>query len=194
MLFEPLRSLGTADLIWGEVRLDYLSAVHREGLRAACAADTEIWTTFYPVSMIGAQFDEWWDREIAGPRIVFAVLHRGQVVGTTSYLNLAPDDATLEIGGTYLSPVARGTRTNDRVKRLMLSAAFAAGARRVEFRVDAINMRSRGAVAKLGGQLDGILRAHRITWTGRIRDTCVYSILASEWPAVRDRLDSILGG
>lgn len=194
MLFDPLRSLAPADLTCGEVRLDYLAAGHREGLRAACAADTEIWTTLYPVSMVGADFDRWWEREFTGPRILFAVLYREQVVGTTCYLNLAPDDATIEIGGTYLAPSARGTRVNDAMKRLMLAAAFAAGARRVEFRVDAINMRSRGAVAKLGGHLDGILRAHRVTWTGRLRDTCVFSVLADEWPAVRDRLDIILRG
>ena len=176
------------------VRLEYLAETHREGLREACAADPDIWAVLYPYSMLGVHFDRWWAHEIAGPRILFAILHDNQVVGTTSYLNIAAADATIEIGGTYIAPDVRGTGLNDAMKRLLLAAAFADGARRVELRVDAINQRSRGAVTKLGGHLDGILRAHRITWTGRMRDTCVFSILVDEWPAVRDRLDTILRG
>ena len=60
------------------------------------------------------------------------------------------------------------------------------------FRVDAINARSRAAVAKLGGVLEGVLRAEMVVWTGRVRDTAVYSVLRGEWPAVRDRLDERL--
>ena len=195
MAFEGLRDLAPCDLASARVRLDYLAEPHRDALRAACAADPDIWTRLYPYSMLGAHFDAWWEREIGGPRILFAVLSpEGEVVGTTSYLNIAPADAALEIGGTYIAPSARGTRLNDAMKRLLLGAAFADGARRVEFRIDASNARSRGAVEKLGCKLDGILRQNRVTWTGRIRDTCVYSILADEWPAVRERLDSVLRG
>lgn len=194
MVFERLRSLSATELTSPRVRLEYLDDRHREGLRTACAADPDIWTALYPYSMLGEHFDRWWDKELGGPRIVFAVLQGDHVVGTTCYLNIAPADAALEIGGTYIAPEARGTRLNDAMKRLLLAAAFADGARRVEFRVDAINQRSRGAVEKLGGTLDGILRRNRVTWTGRIRDTCVYSILDSEWPVVRDRLDAILRG
>ena len=194
MLFDRLRALPPDELTDRRVRLEYLAETHREGLREACAADPDIWAELYPYSMLGVHFDRWWTHEIAGPRILFAILHDNQVVGTTSYLNIAAADATIEIGGTYLAPDVRGTGLNDAMKRLLLAAAFADGARRVELRVDAINQRSRRAVTKLGGHLDGILRAHRITWTGRLRDTCVFSILADEWPAVRDRLDTILRG
>jgi RimJ/RimL family protein N-acetyltransferase len=74
----------------------------------------------------------------------------------------------------------------------MLGDAFDSGARRVVFRVDALNARSRAAVGKLGAVQEGILRQDRVTWTGRVRDTVIFSILADEWPAVRDRLDARL--
>ena len=81
---------------------------------------------------------------------------------------------------------------NPAAKRLMLGEAFDSGARRVALNVDAINARSRAAVLKLGAVQEGIRRQDRITWTGRIRDTVMFSILADEWPAVRDRLDTRL--
>ena len=81
---------------------------------------------------------------------------------------------------------------NPAAKRLMMGQAFCDGARRVVFRVDAINARSRAAVTKLGGKLEGILRQDRVTWTGRVRDTCIFSVLKDEWPAVRDGLDARL--
>ena len=75
-------------------------------------------------------------------------------------------------------------------KRLLLGHAFDSGAHRVQFRVDAINARSRAAVLKLGAVQEGIQRHDKVTWTGRIRDTVHFSILAEEWPAVRERLDA----
>ena len=74
----------------------------------------------------------------------------------------------------------------------MMGHAFDAGARRVVYHVDALNLRSRAAVTKLGAVQEGIMRQDRVTWTGRLRDTVVFSILADEWPAVRDRLDARL--
>ncbi len=110
------------------------------------------------------------------------------VVGTSSFSVTDGPSAVVEIGGTYLHPAVRGTGLNGRIKRLMIGAAFTSGARRLEFKVDGINTRSRAAVEKLGAKLDGILRSNRVTWTGRVRDTCVYSVLADEWPAVEARL------
>lgn len=188
--FDRLRSLGASELTHGEVCLAPLDEAHREPLRAACASDPALWTDLYSYSMLGDAFDRWWRCENGRTPawISFAVLHREQVVGVTNYLNIVPADDTLEIGGTYLGPAARGTGVNRAMKLMMLDNAFAAGARRVEFRVDAINTRSRAAVTKLGANLDGILRQHRRIWTGRLRDTCVFSILADEWPALRPRL------
>ncbi|MFC3711946.1 GNAT family N-acetyltransferase [Sphingoaurantiacus capsulatus] len=186
-LRHKLGILGAPELTGRVVRLDYLAEHHCEPLRAACAADPDIWD-IYPYSMLGEAFDAWW---AATPqRHVLVAIHGGEVVGMTSFYDVSDAKNSAAIGGTYFRPDVRGTGVNGEVKRLMLSAAFGAGARRVEFHVDAINGRSRRAVEKLGAQLDGILRQDRTTWTGRVRDTCVYSILKEEWPAVRAILES----
>ena len=177
------------------VRLEPVSEAHREGLRAACDADQTVWTELYPYSLGGDQFDAAWARIYAtsgGDRINYAVVAAGRVVGVSSYLGVDPANQALEIGGTYYHPEVRGGPANPATKRLLLAHAFASGARRVQFKVDAINARSRAAVLKLGASQEGILRRDRVTWTGRIRDTVVFSILADEWPAVRDRLDARL--
>jgi RimJ/RimL family protein N-acetyltransferase len=78
-------------------------------------------------------------------------------------------------------PDMRGTGLNERVKKLMLDRAFGCGFRRVEFRVDSRNARSQAAMAKIGASREGVLRADRITWTGHVRDTVLFSVLADEW-------------
>lgn len=177
------------------VRLEPLREAHREGLRAACAADLEIWN-IYPFSMAGDHFDRRWGQMLAeagrGSAIPFAVVAQGEVVGMTSFLGVDEANASLEIGATYYRPEARGGPLNPAAKRLLLGHAFDAGARRVQFKVDAVNARSRAAVLKLGAVQEGVLRQDRLTWTGRVRDTVHFSILAPEWPAVRDRLDARL--
>ena len=116
----------------------------------------------------------------------------GRCQGITTYYAIDPANAVAEIGGTYYHPNLRGGATNPAAKRLMMGHAFERGARRVVYRVDALNARSRAAVLKLGAVQEGILRQDRVTWTGRIRDTVIFSVLADEWPAVRDRLDARL--
>jgi RimJ/RimL family protein N-acetyltransferase len=174
------------------VRLEPLSAEHREGLRAACAADTQIWAALYPYSMAGAHFDPRWSQLLASANLVFAVLAGGEVVGMSSCLNTDQVNAVTEIGATYYRPDVRGGAVNPAAKRLLLAHAFDGGARRVQFKVDALNAASRAAVLKLGAAQEGILRQDRVTWTGRIRDTVVFSILADEWPQVRAKLDARL--
>jgi RimJ/RimL family protein N-acetyltransferase len=115
-------------------------------------------------------------------------------MGVSSYLGVDPANQALEIGGTYYHPEVRGGPVNPAAKRLLLGHAFDAGARRVQFKVDALNARSRAAVAKLGAVQEGILRQDRMTWTGRVRDTVCFSILSTEWPEVRDRLEQRLAG
>lgn len=185
-LRQQLGSLGPSELTGEAVRLEPLAAEHREALRAACAADADIWE-IYPYSLIGEHFDRWWDK-VAGNRCVLVAIHDGRVVGMSSFYDTDDAKNSTAIGGTYFAPEVRGTGVNKEVKRLMLAAAFGAGARRVEFHIDAINLRSRRAIEKVGAVFEGILRQDRTTWTGRVRDTCVYSILESEWPAVRARL------
>lgn len=175
-LFSPLTD--------GLVRLDPLVAADRAGLRAACAADPAIWD-IYPVSFLGPAFDIQFDAMLRSdrPRLVYAVRHQGAIIGMTAWIDLGMPGWSVEIGNSYIVPAARGTGVNDRIKRLMLDHAFGRGYRRVVFKVDAINARSQAAVRKLGGVEEGIMRAERQTWTGRVRDTVQFAILAEEWAA-----------
>lgn len=178
------------------VRLEPMTEAHREGLRAATNADQRIWTELYPFSWAGEHFEPTWAKlmgdQAAGNTQAYAVVAGGEVVGLTTFYAIDPPNSVLEVGGTYYRPDARGGAVNPAAKRLMMGHAFDSGARRVVYRVDALNARSRAAVTKLGAVQEGILRADRLTWTGRIRDTVIFSILADEWPAVRGRLDARL--
>ena len=173
------------------VRLEPLTEGHKDALRAACEADPDIWD-LYPYSMAGEGFEPYWTRSMrrieAGEAVIFAVMKAGALVGVSGF---GPDkvNATTEIGGTYLHPDVRGGPVNPEAKRLMLAHAFESGARRVQFKVDAANLRSAAAMRKLGAVQDGVLRRDQITWTGRVRDTIIFSILADEWPPVREGLD-----
>ena len=164
------------------MHLEPLDESHREPLRAACAEDRDVWD-IYPVSMLGERFDPVFDAIMADPRRhPFGTFAGGILVGTTGYLNVDAINRTLEIGGTYLAPPARGSGINARVKRLQIDHAIACGFIRLEFRIDTRNARSMAAVERLGAVREGILRRNRITWTGFVRDTAVYAILADDWP------------
>lgn len=175
----------------GYVRLEPLSEVHRATLRDACNADREAWK-FWLYSMADEHFDPVWDRILkdraAGSWLPFAVMANGRCVGISSYIGIEPAHRALEIGNTYYHPDVRGTAVNPATKHLMLRHAFDAGAGRVQFRVDAINARSCAALAKLGARREGVYRQERIIWTGRVRDTVIFSILSREWPDVEARL------
>ena len=97
------------------------------------------------------------------------------------FLGIEQERGVLEVGNTYYIPEMRGTGLNRRVKDLMIGRAADCGFRRIEFRVDSRNKRSQAAMAKLGAVREGVIRAERITWTGHVRDTVLFSILASEW-------------
>jgi RimJ/RimL family protein N-acetyltransferase len=175
------------------LRLEPMVERHRDDLRAACDADPDIWERLYPFSMAGEHFDAAWAKleadVSAGRNVAFAVVAAGVVVGMTCFLAPDPINRSVEIGWTYYRPEHRGGRVNPAAKRLLLGAAFHAGAIRVRLNVDALNLRSRAAVLKLGAVQEGVLRRDRVTWTGRVRDTVVFSILRDEWPAVREGLD-----
>ena len=167
----------------GGVRLDPLGEVHRAALKAACAQDPDIWT-IYAVSYDPDHFDASFDRLVSRPDgLAFAVQDGDGLVGMSAYLGIEPERGVLEIGNTYYVPALRGTGFNRRVKDLMIGRAIDCGFRRIEFRVDARNTRSQAAMAKLGAVREGIIRAERITWTGHVRDTILFSILAGEWQA-----------
>lgn len=179
------------------VRLEPLDEAHREDLRAACAADPALFHDLYPYSLLGEAFDARWNGPFAADResgawLHYAVMVDGRCMGMTCFILPDAVNASVEVGGTYYHPDVRGGATNPAAKRLLMAHAFEAGARRLVYRVDAINLRSRAAVLKLGAVQEGILRSDRVTWTGRLRDTVVFSVLEGEWPGVRDRLDARL--
>ncbi|RRJ87000.1 N-acetyltransferase [Gulosibacter macacae] len=127
-----------------------------------------------------------------GGRSYVVRLADGTVVGTTSLYDFDATKASVAIGYTAYAPEVWGTAVNPDVKRTLLAALFDLGFARVIFHVDAENERSRGAVAKLGAQLDGVLRRDRQLADGAWHGTAVYSILATEWPGVRAALDARL--
>lgn len=177
-----------------DVRLEPYTGELRAEVQAALDVDPDAWEKL-TLNGRGEAFDAWWDDAVQaqakGERIPFAIRRRadGRVVGTSSYLHIQPKHRTLEIGATFLHPDARAGAVNPAAKRLLLGHAFEAGALRVELITDVLNTRSQAAIAKLGAVREGVLRNHRITWTGRERDTMVFSIIARDWPAVRDGLD-----
>ncbi len=167
----------------GDLALEPMAEAHREALKAACAQDPDIWS-IYATSYDPDHFDAAFDLIRSRPSWrCFSILADGKMAGMSCYLGIDPDRAVLEIGNTYYVPGLRGTGLNRRVKDLMLARAFGCGFRRVEFRVDARNRRSQAAMAKIGGVREGVIRQDRITWTGHVRDTVLFSILADEWKA-----------
>jgi len=158
------------------------SEAYRAPLKAACAEDREIWQ-IYANNFGPDGFDDSIDRYVANPNNRTFVLFDGdELAGMSSFLGIDEGRQVLEIGGTYYRQRLRGTGFNRRVKDMMLRRAFDCGIRRVEFRVDRRNARSQAAMKKLGAVREGVLRADRITWTGHVRDTVLFSILRDEWP------------
>ena len=169
------------ELADGDLRLVKLAEAHREALGAACAADADIWP-IYSSSFDPEHFDAAFDALLGNPvRMPYAVFAGERLVGMTAWLRPDWSAQTVEIGSSYIHPDVRGTGLNGCLKRLMIGHAFDVGIRRIEFRIDERNTRSQAAVAKLGCTKEGVLRSERITWTGFVRDTGLWSLLAGEW-------------
>jgi N-acetyltransferase len=126
-----------------------------------------------------------------GVSLPFAIVRRADLVvlGSTRFMDIALEHRRLEIGGTWLTPTAQRTGANVEAKLLLLSHAFdAMNMQKVVFKTEALNTQSRTAIVALGAVEEGAFRRHLIAEDGRMRDMVYYSILDSEWPAVRDRL------
>jgi len=136
-------------------------------------------------------FDRWFDEALAAPSDVpFTVVVDGGEVGSTRYLNFAPEHRRVEIGWTWLRRSAWRTGANVETKLLLLEHAFERhGLQRVEFKTDARNVQTRGALLALGAQFEGIFRKHMILPTGP-RDSAWYAIVEDDWPAVKARLQA----
>ena len=181
-----LQAIALAD---GFVRLEPFSPALKDEVRQALDCDPAAWDGMVSAAH-GPHFEDWWTSALtamtAGSRIAWAVrTPDGRIVGTTSLYEIRPEHRRCELGSTFYRPEARGGPVNPACKRLLLDHAFAAGAIRVEIITDALNAASLAAIRKLGAREEGVLQKHKITWTGRARDTAVFAILDDDWPQVR---------
>ena len=180
------------------VVLEPLSEAHEDGLWAASRApETWRWlSVLQPETR--AEFRAYLDRALAGAadgsEIPFATLLDGRVVGSTRYLALAPEFRRLEIGWTWLHPSVWGSGVNVEAKLLQLADAFdRLGCRRVELKTDALNERSRAAMAALPAEFEGVFRKHMLVRGDENRDSAWYAVVDDDWPEVRSNLERRLG-
>jgi N-acetyltransferase len=192
--------LSPVTLTGERVTLEPLHPDHHDDLVAA-ASDGRLWELWYtsvpsPETMRADLADKL-ARQAAGVVLPFTVRRTdtGAVVGMTTYLNIEADVPRLEIGSTWTAASAQRTGINAESKLLLLTHAFdVLGCLAVEFRTHWHNHQSRAAIARLGAKQDGVLRTHRRMPDGSLRDTVVFSIIDSEWPAVRSGLRHRLAG
>ena len=192
MKIEPVTLQGRV------VRLEPLALAHVPGL-ARVGLAPELWRWIPTQVADAAQMQAWvqtaLDEQTAGTSLPFAIISQasGKAIGSTRYMNIVPAHRRLEIGSTWLSTAAQRSGANTEAKLLLLTHAFEAlKAIRVELKTDALNSRSRAAIARIGGIEEGIFRRHVICASGRVRDTVYFSMLDNEWPAVKARLFSML--
>ncbi|MGE5274251.1 MAG: GNAT family N-acetyltransferase [Verrucomicrobiota bacterium] len=167
------------------VTLEPIEERHVESLRAA-AADERAWTW-----MTTRDTEAWIQAALVVTEMHhFVVVKNGDVIGSTSYLNVVPEHLRLEIGHTWNTPSAWGTGANTDAKYLLLRHAFEVlGARRVEFKTDAKNERARAALAAIPAEFEGIHRKHMLVRGGERRDSAWYAVIDDDWPAVKAALE-----
>lgn len=170
-----------------------LAASHRDGLIEA-VRDGELWTLWYtnipsPDAM-DAEIARRLDLQSKGAMLPFTVLDAdGKIAGMTTYMNVDAANKRVEIGSTWYAKRVQRTPLNTQCKLLLLAHAFEAlECIAVEFRTHFFNHQSRRGIERLGAKQDGILRNHQVSPNGTLRDTVVYSIIGSEWPAVKAHL------
>jgi RimJ/RimL family protein N-acetyltransferase len=181
------------------VRLEPISPVHAPDLLAAFLIDPSIWqwmpsappTTLEAMrALIAGDLEA----QAQGNVIAFAQVAQatGRVIGHTTYMNISRADWGLEIGNTWIGKPWQRSGINTEAKYLLLRHAFEQlGAVRVQLKTDGRNRQSQTAIERLGAVREGVLRKHRRLWDGFIRDTVMYSILDTEWPTVKARLEAM---
>jgi RimJ/RimL family protein N-acetyltransferase len=181
------------------VRLEPMTDEHVPGL-----AEIGVGQTFWDFMLYGNMnsVDDMHDwvqdilsRAKKGTDLPFVVIHlaSGRVAGATRYLNIVPKDRGLEIGGTWYGPEFQRTPVNTECKYLLLQHAFETlGCIRVQLKTDLRNERSQKAIERLGAIKEGVLRNHMILPDGRYRHSVFYSILDTEWPEVKKRLEAMM--
>ena len=174
-------------------RLEPLSHQHLEGLTEA-VKDGELWKLWYtfipPPEDMGKEIERRLSLQRAGSMLPFTVFDSaGDIAGMTTYMNVDTANRRVEIGSTWYARRVQRSALNTQCKLLLLAHAFDdLDCIAVEFRTHFFNQQSRRGIERLGAKLDGILRNHQLATNGTLRDTVVYSIIASEWPTVRAHL------
>ena len=178
----------------GRVTLEPLAPKHVPDLIEA-VKDGDLWRLWYTSvpapERVEAELERRLALQAAGSMLPFAALDTasGKAVGMTTYMNVEPPHRRLEIGSTWYRKVVQRTDFNTRCKLMLLTHAFETlDCIAVEFRTHFFNHQSRRGIERLGAKLDGILRSHQLAGNGTLRDTCVYSIIAAEWPTVKCHL------
>jgi N-acetyltransferase len=179
------------------IRLEPMTEAHIPGLTAV-GLDAGIWEHMLYGEVRSEEDIRRWVRDILSrPDLPFVVIHleSGRVAGATRYLNMAPEHRGLEIGGTWYGKEFQRTPVNTECKYLLLKYAFQTmDCIRVQFKTDLLNVRSQKAIERLGARREGVLRNHMILPDGRFRNSVFYSILDTEWPEVKDKLEGMLAG
>ncbi|MBM4186753.1 MAG: GNAT family N-acetyltransferase [Gemmatimonadetes bacterium] len=190
----------TPVVLYGEqVRLEPLDHAHADHLLEE-AGDDEIWR-YMPIprpmtrSDVIGMIDKAWKAAAEGLEVPFAIISdkTDRAVGSTRFIDIHRPDRRLEIGWTWLGVGSQRTAINTETKLLLLRHAFEdLGALRVQLKTDGRNERSLRAIERIGAVKEGVLRKSRLTWDGVFRDTVYYSVLDTEWPAVKARLGGLL--
>jgi RimJ/RimL family protein N-acetyltransferase len=192
LLVEPVTLEGR------HIRLEPLTLDHHAGL-CEIGLDPELWR-WIPTQVRSR--DEMTDYirlalqgQADGNALPFANLEQssGRVVGCTRYMNIDKANRHVEIGSTWIGKPWQRTAVNTEAKYLMLRHAFETlGCFRVELKTDALNQQSRNAILRIGAIQEGIFRKHVLCWDGRLRDSVYFSVVDSEWPGVKARLEAKL--
>jgi RimJ/RimL family protein N-acetyltransferase len=193
--FAPVRLEGSV------IRLEPMRREHARLFWQAAKESHEQVFRWFPWSMRTLDdFTQYVDRVLAeqdrGLSVAFATVLRGsgEIAGSTRFMNIDAPNRHVEIGSTWIVPAHQRTAANTEAKYLMLRHAFESWqCLRVELKTDALNEQSRAAILRLGAKEEGIFRKHVLCWDGRVRDTVYFSIVDSEWPEVKARLEKRLG-
>jgi RimJ/RimL family protein N-acetyltransferase len=181
------------------VRLEPLTLAHRDAL-ARFGLDDDLWR-WIPVPLrtpeeMAIYVETALRDQASGTSLPFVQVEKtsGRVIGSTRYANIERAHHRLEIGWTWVARPWQRTAVNTEAKYLLLRHAFETlGCMRVELKTDSLNEHSRAAIQRIGAREEGIFRNHMITASGRVRHTVYFSILDSEWPEVKQRLEDRLG-
>ena len=182
------------------VRLEPIRREHAEIFWEVAKSDLEDIFRWIPYAMktpedFQKMINKVLEEQERGESVAFATVDKnsGRKVGSTRFMNIDPSNRRVEIGSTWIAPAWQRTVVNTEAKYLMLRHAFETWkCIRVELKTDALNQKSRTAILRIGAKEEGTLRQHVITWTGRVRDSVYFSILDSEWPEVKARLEARL--